>query len=328
MARTPNYKKWKSIYIDFKDGLTWNQLVKKHKTSKGTISKAINFYEDIGKGNVNLNDIKDKELQLSLAYERIFELQEKAKLLTFKDLEAGEFLSDQIEVEKKVDLIKTQQIMEILESLNNLTRLRLVMVLLIYNELSLDDLSKKLGFSKSTVSRHLGALRKTGIIKIRKEKVRGPRMKQYISVTQDLLQMARLGSSMLRKISPEKALEARILDLKNDMLIIRAIKNYLSDIIVYYMEIQKNMEDFLPKDHNSVEKVFSSGNVCRYYFWNFNEQQFEIFKAKYLEFFKSLKEELEKCKGTNPVETAETNPYFVWHLTVPIKKVYDKVHAK
>ena len=122
MVRTPNYKKWQSIYEDYKSGKTWEEIVNKHKTSKRTISKAISYYNNLENSNI------DQESIYNIA----------------------------------------KQITSTIEALNNQTRIRLVSVLIIYNELSLNKLSKKVGLSKSTVLRHLKELEKIGIIKFRK----------------------------------------------------------------------------------------------------------------------------------------------------------------
>ena len=104
MARTPNYQKWQLIYSDYQKGAKWEELVKKHKTSKRTISRAIDYYKNLDNVETSYGDVQDM----------------------------------------------TKRIVRTIETLNNQTRLRLVTILIMYNELSLNRLSKKLGLSKST----------------------------------------------------------------------------------------------------------------------------------------------------------------------------------
>lgn len=320
MGRSKNYKKWQKIYIDHKDGMTWNEIVEKNKTSKRTISKAINFYSILERGN--LNEIENLSKKFGLNKEKIIELHENFRRFYSKKLKLGD---EEIEAKQNQYLIKIQNIIKMLESTNNLTRMRLILILLIYNELSLTSLSKKLGISKSTASRHLKALIKTNVIKIRKQKVRASRKKQYYSIIPNLLQIMRLSSFELRRILPEKALEARLLDLKSDKLILRTIKNFMNEILLYYEDLQEHIERDSPTSHHDIEKTFSTENVCRYYFWMFNKKQFEVFRTKYLEFLKDLLKEMEKYQNNNNEVKSEINLYFVWHLMVPVKKIYDNI---
>ena len=319
MGRSNNFERWQLIYIDQKDGMTWNEIVAKNKTSRQTISKAIKFFKTLEIGNSSDTEALSKKYRISK--EKIFELQENIIQNYAKKLE-----SEGKEMEKKQYqyLNKTQNIMKMLESMNNSTRLRLILILLIYNELSLTNLSKKLGVSKSTVSRHLKALISTNLIKVRKQQVRASRKKQYYSIIPNLLQIIRLSSSELRSIPPEKALAARILDLKNDRLTLRTIKNIMNEFLLYYENLEEQIEQDPPTNHQEIEQTFSTENICRFYLWMFNKKQFEVFRAKYLEFLQDVLKEMEQYQNYKE-EKPEINPYFVWHMIAPIKKIYDSV---
>lgn len=320
MTRTPNYKKWQEIFIDSKKDMTWDELVKKHRTSKRTISKALNFFKNIEKGNVN--NVPDTDFQLTLACKKINELEEKIKQMKSKNPHITLIKDDPTEYED-IEIDKTQQIIQIVESLLNTTRLRLLIILYIYNELSLSRISNKLNISKSTATRHLKALKKTGLIKIREVKVRGPRFKQYFSATPEIIEMTRLSRSILRKVTPERALEACLKDVKVDSMLFSIIKNILNNVISYYREFQKKIEEIQPTKHQTIEKLFSTENICRYYLWMFDKEQYEIFRVKYRNFFNELQEDLDKLKKREETEEALEKYFLVWHMLIPIKKVFD-----
>ena len=154
MGRHPNLEKWESIFKDYQKGIKWDLLVKKHKTSKRTISKAISYFEgkmetqSENQGNINDNLSNNK-------YKKV----ESAKRSSYKSMIG--------ENETNLNLKRTEKTIEMLKSMNNLTRLRILILLIAYQELSLGKISKKLGLSKSTASRHLKALMKIDVILIK-----------------------------------------------------------------------------------------------------------------------------------------------------------------
>ncbi len=322
MGRSNDFEKWQLIYIDQKDGMTWNEIVAKNKTSRQTISKAIKFFKTLEIGNSSDTEALCKKYRLPK--EKMIELQENIIQNHAKKLESE---GKDMKNKQYQYLNKIQNIMKMLESMNNSTRIRLILILLIYNELSLTNLSKKLGVSKSTVLRHLKALISTNLIKVRKQQVNVSRKKHYYSIVPNLLQIIRLSSSELKSISPEKALAARILDLKNDRLTLRTIKNIMNEFLLYYKNLEEQIEQDPPINHREIEQTFSTENICRFYLWIFNKKQFEVFRAKYLAFLQDLLKEMEQYQNYKE-EKQEINPYFVWHMIAPIKKIYDSVLNK
>lgn len=278
MARSPNYNKWKRIFHDYKKGMKWDELVKKHTTSKRTISKAINFYNNL--------EISDK-------------IQEK--------------IHD-----------KAKQITRTIESLNNITRLRLVMLLGLYNDIGLGDLSKKLDLSKSTVLRHLKELEKIGVIDIRREKVKGSRLKQYYSVPPNILKMMKLSHSLLRNIPPEEALDALIIDLQADASFFSIFMKILDEVILYNKDLQKDLKEYRPTNYQTIEKIFSTESHYRYFFWYLNKAQYSKFRLRYQEFMKNLKKDFKLIEKEENNNIDKENLYFVFHSLIPLKKIYDR----
>jgi len=320
MTRTPNYKKWQAIYNDSKVGMTWNELVVKHKTSKRTVSKALKFFENVD--DMVLKNINNIDLELILARKKINDLQEKINLLEsnnkFIPIKREQFMEN-----KDFSLNRTEQIIQIIQALQNTTRIRIMVILYIYNELSLSRLSKKLGISKSTVARHLKPLRKMGVINVREVKVRGPKLKQYFSATPDILELTRLSRSLLRTVSPKKSLDAHLAEIKSDGLVFSLIKKIINEIIIYYDEFRKEIQEFRPQDHQTIEELFSTVNTGRYYLWIFDREQFKLFRNKYREFFNDLRKHLKELEAKRDKIGELEKPFFIWHMVIPIQKVFD-----
>lgn len=318
MTRRPNYKKWQAIFIDYTKGLSYNDLVQKHRTSKRTISKAINFYKE----EKSSEFITDNELRNNAKAELDYNLNE---FNLPRDGEYSNIISSD-ELKNKITQ-RAKQIMKINKSLNNKTRMRLILTLYVYNELSLGRLSKKLSLSKSTVLRHIKALENTGIVKIRHEKVRSPKLKQYYSVVPNILEVVRFSHSMMRHVSPKLALETHIKDLENDKYLFSVIANIFNGIIAYYNDLEDTVQEFTPSDHQTIENIFSSENLSRFYFWFLSKKQYEFFKVKYKEFFDDLMHGLKEIENKNIEKEFEERPFFVWHSVIPIKKILEKKFA-
>jgi len=55
----------------------------------------------------------------------------------------------------------------------------------------------------------------------------------------------------------------------------------------------------------------------------FDKEQYEIFRVKYRNFFNELQEDLDKLKKREETEEALEKYFFIWHMLIPIKKVFD-----
>ena len=323
MARPPNYKKWNAIYIDHKNGMTWDELVSKYKTSKRTIGRAVNFFREEGENFLN-NQLND-DLRVTVVNNKIKELEEelnKVKSERDKIIREKRSKSDI----QNIQFNDTQQIIKILESLSNSTRIWLMIILNVYKELGVGKLSKMLGISKTTALRHLKFLKEAGLIKIREEKIRGPKLKQYFSVIVtglDVIEKTRLSRSLLRTLSPEQSLKTHKVDLNLDILLFSIINKIINEMISYYKEIQKYINEFKPQDHKTIENIFSSENYSRYYLWVFNEEQFNLFKKRYRTFFEELRKDLKILESKKTYSKTAIKPFLVWHMLVPIKKIID-----
>ncbi len=321
MSRLPDYSKWYAIYLDSKKNLTWTELAKKHKTSKRTISKALIFFN---KSIIN-NEINQdsKEFQIYLAHQKIKKLKQEIKTLRSEPI-ISKRSKETSERKKDIDLTKIEKTIEIFKSLQKNIRLKILIFLSTYNELGLTKLSKLLNISKSTIARHIKLLEKLNLVKIREEKVRGPNKKQYYSATSDLFDVTRLSNTLLRKVSPQLAYEARCKDIRADSYVFRVLRSLIDELLSYYERFQKELELINPKSHKKIEEIFSSKNISRFYVLNLDSEEFQVYKENYLKFIINLRRDLNQVNNNRNKTTILEEKYYIWHLTFPIAKIIDK----
>jgi len=135
-----------------------------------------------------------------------------------------------------IDELKTRikNQVEVMDAINNTTKIRILLLLWIYKEQSVNDLCDKLGKSWPTVKTHLKDLIDAGLLNTREEKSRGPNKKIIYSVIPNLLAYTRLGFDLL-KLPPEDIVEILSHDLLSDAktieIIIRNLALFAQEVI-------------------------------------------------------------------------------------------------
>lgn len=221
----------------------------------------------------------------------------------------------------KIDLIR---------ALINETRISIVMYLLIYQKLTLDDLKQLLNKkAKSTIFHHIKILQNAGIVKEKGTK-EGTKIKYYEIV-----------KLQLENLSIDKELDLGKKDLKVDNQIIEYLKAAFELFRVSYKIIDqsfnlavdyhrkkiKEFEDRVEKKEivkiNPKELV---GTALEIRFMT--EKKFEIFKNEYKEFQERLKEKLDDISNKEDSEKEQGNEVVSFILTIPLKKYIDEKYKK
>jgi len=114
------------------------------------------------------------------------------------------------------------------------------------------------------------------------------------------------------------------MDFENDRLLLETLKDILGDITRYYDEFGKKVIEFPPQDYETLERVFSLQNVCRLSVWSLTNDEFEIFKEKYIEFLNNFRKEYTPHSKSVRSSKNQEYPYFIWHIIFPIKKIYER----
>jgi predicted transcriptional regulator len=224
---------------------------------------------------------------------------------------------DQKEIEVLKAQIKRQT--EIIEELNKMIRIRILILLWAYKEQSVNELCKKLGKSWPTVTKHLEALEKVGLLNSREVKSRGPKKKKIYSARPDLLQSTRLGFDFL-KLPPEDVLEILSQDLKSDSKTLEIIKKIFNDLVPYHEELERKLRE-VKLSKNNLEDFYIQKHV-NYYVEALDEEEFVFYFEKYKNFLNDIetfRSERKKIKGNDQTE----KPYAVLHIILPIKEIQE-----
>jgi len=222
-----------------------------------------------------------------------------------------------IDIQQLKTRIKT--VSTVIEALNKTIRIRILLLLWAYKEQSINDLCEKLGKSWPTVTKHVDILEKSGILKVREERSRGPKNKKIYSVIPDLLQSTRLGYDFL-KLPPEDVVEILSQDLKSDAKTLEIIKKIFDDLTPYHEEIDRNLREMIP-ERKKLEEFYKKKHI-NYYVEVLDEEEFEFYSSRYKQFLEELEAfRMERKKKNKKVQTEK--PYAVLDILLPIKEIQE-----
>ena len=224
---------------------------------------------------------------------------------------------NQEKVEKLKVQLKNQE--ELVDAINNTTRIRIFLLLWAYKEQSVNDLCKKLGKSWPTVTKHLEILEEAGLLNIREEKSRGPKNKRIYSVMPDLIQYTRLGFDFL-KLPPEDIIEILSHDIKSDAKTLEIIKKIFDDFPSYHDELERILKEITPTKEN-LEEFYVKKHI-NFYVETLDEEEFEFYFEKYQEFLKDL-ESFRKKKRAQRKSAQIEKPYAVLNIILPIREIQE-----
>lgn len=146
-----------------------------------------------------------------------------------------------LELRNIQDLIK----LDINSILNNALRFQIISNLLIFNELSMSDLNRKLKRSKSTLHRHIKLLIELGFIELSKEKkVRGSIKAKYFKLTNKFLNLLDYGEKKLKIRGDEVKKKDNKIQDQIDLMKLSILIN------IKPLEILRKIIDFSPENRD------------------------------------------------------------------------------
>ena len=129
--------------------------------------------------------------------------------------------------------------------LNNELRFQIISYLLIFNELSMSDLNRKLKRSKSTLHRHIKLLIELGFIELSKEKkVRGSIKAKYFKLTNKFLNLLDYGEKKLKIRGDEVKKKDNKIQDQIDLMKLSILIN------IKPLEILRKIIDFSPENRD------------------------------------------------------------------------------
>lgn len=204
---------------------------------------------------------------------------------------------------------------EVLKLMDNITRLRIILSILIFNKISLTNLSELLGRAKSTITHHIKKLENLGVIKSTRKEARG-------SIDAKVYELI---PGFLQKISDRKqSFKGEINDdftkvVSNDLLFFKVIKLLFEQVILYYEAISYKEIKSKPKSF----KDFQNSHFklpLNYDFWFLSEKAYEEYKSLYEKF----RSELKKIISNQNLENNDSiRPFLVLNTFIPLLQLIE-----
>jgi DNA-binding transcriptional ArsR family regulator len=198
---------------------------------------------------------------------------------------------------------------EVLKLMDNITRLRIILTILIFKKISLTKLSELLGRAKSTITHHIKKLENLGVIKSTRKESRGSIDAKVYELIPGFLQKITFGYEAFKK---EEA-------ISNDMLFFRVIKLLFEQIILYYEAISnKNI-----KSKSKSFKDFKDSQFkipLDYDFWFLSEKAFNEYKELNDKYRNNLKEIISK---DNLEDSESIRPYLILNTFIPLLQIIE-----
>ena len=138
----------------------------------------------------------------------------------------------------------SEQSMRLFKYINSDFRLRLVLLLNCYEELTMKQICKKLNKSKVTITNHLKGLSDIGILKVREESLKGPLLRKYYSVDPFSYLKTITKSEDFLSLSDEKKWEYLMQKADFKRSEFEFMQNFITQIIPYWTNLQNKMKEY------------------------------------------------------------------------------------
>jgi DNA-binding transcriptional ArsR family regulator len=218
--------------------------------------------------------------------------------------------SDPKSVEDSEVLIdKYKRRIHTLTLLNDLTRLRLILLLIVFRKLSLTELSELLGRVKSTTSHHLKKLNEVLNIFTKKESI--------YELVPNFLEKLSVNSEDLKNIKKEDNKQLFHYVIQNDIKYFQLIINIFDLINQIYKFIDESGSMEKSKSDIKSQNVYLENRV-KYNAWFLTEKGKESYEKLIKEFNHKMVEIL-----TRDEENGEKDPrsYLVLNTFIPLEKI-------
>lgn len=200
---------------------------------------------------------------------------------------------------------------EVLKLMDNITRLRIILSILIFKKISLTKLSELLGRAKSTITHHIKKLENLGVIKSTRKEARG-------SIDAKVYELI---PGFLQKISfRQESLKGEVNEaISNDLLFFKVIKLLFEQVVLYYEAISsKNLKTKPKKFKDFKDSHFKI--PLDYDFWFLSEKAYK----EYLELNEKYKHELKNILSKeNHEKTDSIRPFLVLNTFIPLLQIIE-----
>lgn len=257
------------------------------------------------------NQFNKKMIRILQSYTKIFNFFHLVNIMTKDKVD----LDLKTELDSKLFIERYKRRIRTLILLNDLTRLRLILLLIVFRKLSLTELSTYLGRVKSTTTHHLKKF--DDIITTSTKSLRGTAESNMYKLIPDFLEKLKVNTDDLKNI--EKKNDQNLLHyiIQND------IKFF--DLIINFFDLIKRVYEFID-DSNVAEKSDSNNKIQNLYLnnrvnyntWFLTEKG----KTSYDKLIKEFNDRMQKIiEEEEEIDINNPRSYLVFNALVPLEKM-------
>ncbi|MBD3213453.1 MAG: helix-turn-helix domain-containing protein [Candidatus Lokiarchaeota archaeon] len=216
------------------------------------------------------------------------------------------------------DGIKKQltQKVEVMKLLNTVTRLRIILILLVYGKQSLAELEEKIGRTKATITHHIKKFEELGIIKTTRKNARGSIDAKVYQLIPEFLDLIQLSPEELNLIEGDDQKDILQFLLLRDKWMFEMIRNIFQLINLFYKDLEFDFVNLNVKDFEQVKKQYFE-NLVQYDILFLNKEH----KDEYNELLKSLKSKLSERREKENDDITNDAPYLIFNSIIPLEDI-------
>jgi len=223
-----------------------------------------------------------------------------------------------------MDIETYQKFLEIYESK---IKIRILNVIQVYQELSLTDLSLKMGKSKSTISKHIKEMQEIkidgeSIIRVRQQKHRGSIEQKFFSMGNTPLFFGKTYDDIINFTPEEMYRYLHINEYIINLRFFTLLKEINDQTIDYITEFYNNLSPN-ELDDDFKEKIYKF-NTCIPRISYFTKEEYEEYREKFIKFDEGFLKEIEDRRKNDPKSVLIPREYLVSHTLLPMKRILDK----
>ncbi|MFX1257398.1 MAG: hypothetical protein ACFFAN_06050 [Promethearchaeota archaeon] len=202
-----------------------------------------------------------------------------------------------------------------LKLLNDLTRLRLILLLIVFRKLSLTEISSYLGRVKSTTTHHLKKFK--DFLKITKKQGRGTINSNIYELVPNFLEKLSVNFEDLKHIPKEKNKNLFHYVIQNDIKFLELVKRIFDLVRYFYEKINESSSNDKTESLNKAQRLYLE-NLVKYNAWFLTEKGKKSYEELIKKFNYQMQEIIDQDEK-NKEKKART--YLVLNAFIPLEKV-------
>ncbi|MEJ2293979.1 MAG: helix-turn-helix domain-containing protein [Candidatus Lokiarchaeota archaeon] len=204
---------------------------------------------------------------------------------------------------------------EVLKLMDNITRLRIILSILIFKKISLTNLSELLGRAKSTITHHIKKLESLEVIKSTRKEARGSIDAKVYELIPGFLQNNSFGFQSVKGEIDNSFIKT----VSSDLLFIKVIKLLYEQVISYYEAISNKIVKSKPKSFKDFQNSHFKLPI-NYDFWFLSEKTYKEYKVLY----EKYRIELKKIISKENLENKDSiRPFLIINTFIPLLQIIE-----